>query len=96
MKTTLMRALCAAALLLTHYQVASAAAQDDDGWQRFRDTYRELVETNTTLSAGDCTLAAALQFGRFRKVEVLAEYPRLAAWDARYRARATAASVLVA
>ena len=26
--------------------------------QAFRDVYRELVETNTTLSAGDCTLAA--------------------------------------
>ena len=66
MKTTLMHALCAAALLLTHYQVASAAAQDDDGWQRFRDTYRELVETNTTLSAGDCTLAAQRMAARLR------------------------------
>src|SRR5687768_6881332 len=26
--------------------------------QRFRELYEELVETNTTLSAGDCTLAA--------------------------------------
>ena len=47
------------------------------------------------VTVGDCTLAAALQFGRFRKVDVLGEYPRLAAWDARYRARPTAASVLV-
>lgn len=30
----------------------------DDGLERFRNTYKELVETNTTLSAGDCTLAA--------------------------------------
>jgi acetylornithine deacetylase/succinyl-diaminopimelate desuccinylase-like protein len=30
----------------------------DAGLQRFHDTYKELVETNTTLSAGDCTLAA--------------------------------------
>ena len=29
------------------------AATDDDGWTRFRETYRELVETNTTLSQGD-------------------------------------------
>jgi acetylornithine deacetylase/succinyl-diaminopimelate desuccinylase-like protein len=36
----------------------AGAATDDDGWPRFRETYRELVETNTTLSAGDCTLAA--------------------------------------
>ncbi len=30
----------------------------DKGLVRFRDIYKELVETNTTLSAGDCTLAA--------------------------------------
>ena len=30
----------------------------DQGLGRFRETYKELVETNTTLSAGDCTLAA--------------------------------------
>ena len=35
-----------------------AAAQTDAGQQRFRALYKELVETNTTLSAGDCTLAA--------------------------------------
>jgi len=34
------------------------AAADDAGLARFRATYKELVETNTTLSAGDCTLAA--------------------------------------
>jgi acetylornithine deacetylase/succinyl-diaminopimelate desuccinylase-like protein len=34
------------------------AAANDDGIARFRDTYKELVETNTTVSAGDCTLAA--------------------------------------
>jgi acetylornithine deacetylase/succinyl-diaminopimelate desuccinylase-like protein len=39
--------------------VGSADAQSGDkGRERFRDTYKELVETNTTLSAGDCTLAA--------------------------------------
>jgi acetylornithine deacetylase/succinyl-diaminopimelate desuccinylase-like protein len=31
---------------------------DDTGQERFRAIYKELVETNTTLSAGDCTLAA--------------------------------------
>src|SRR3954471_5393136 len=36
-----------------------AAAQDGDkGQARFRALYKELVETNTTLSSGDCTLAA--------------------------------------
>ena len=31
----------------------------DEGAGRFREIYKELVETNTTLSAGDCTLAEA-------------------------------------
>jgi acetylornithine deacetylase/succinyl-diaminopimelate desuccinylase-like protein len=35
-----------------------AATASDAGLERFRATYKELVETNTTLSAGDCTLAA--------------------------------------
>ena len=35
-----------------------AATAADAGLDRFRATYKELVETNTTLSAGDCTLAA--------------------------------------
>src|SRR6201992_1460761 len=36
-----------------------ATAQDGDkGQARFRALYKELIETNTTLSAGDCTLAA--------------------------------------
>lgn len=37
---------------------AGQARTEDDGLARFRATYKELVETNTTLSAGDCTLAA--------------------------------------
>jgi acetylornithine deacetylase/succinyl-diaminopimelate desuccinylase-like protein len=36
-----------------------AAAQTRPDQVRFRALYKELVETNTTLSAGDCTLAAA-------------------------------------
>jgi acetylornithine deacetylase/succinyl-diaminopimelate desuccinylase-like protein len=35
-----------------------AAAQTRPDQQRFRALYKELIETNTTLSAGDCTLAA--------------------------------------
>jgi acetylornithine deacetylase/succinyl-diaminopimelate desuccinylase-like protein len=40
--------------------LASAAVPEDtpEGVQRFRSLYKELVETNTTLSAGSCTLAA--------------------------------------
>jgi len=34
------------------------AQSGDKGLERFREIYKELVETNTTLSAGDCTLAA--------------------------------------
>jgi acetylornithine deacetylase/succinyl-diaminopimelate desuccinylase-like protein len=35
-----------------------AAAQTNPGQVRFRALYKELVETNTTLSSGDCTLLA--------------------------------------
>ncbi len=35
-----------------------ASESADQGLARFRETYKELVETNTTLSSGDCTLAA--------------------------------------
>lgn len=47
------------------------------------------------VTVGDCTLAAGLQFGRFRKLDFLAAYPRLAEWDQRYRTRPAASSVLV-
>ena len=44
----------------------SAAAQTHPGEAAFRATYRELVETNTTLSAGSCTLAAERMAARLR------------------------------
>jgi acetylornithine deacetylase/succinyl-diaminopimelate desuccinylase-like protein len=40
----------------------------DKGLERFRDIYKELVETNTTLSAGDCTLAAKRMGARLKAV----------------------------
>ncbi len=46
--------------------VARAAPPTDPGLQRFHDTYKELVETNTTLSAGDCTLAATRMAARLK------------------------------
>lgn len=46
-------------------------------------------------TVADCTLAAALQFGRFGGVERPA-YANLDAWDERYRARPAARSVLIA
>jgi len=42
------------------------AATDVQGLPRFRETYRELVETNTTLSVGDCTLAAQRMAARLK------------------------------
>lgn len=46
------------------------------------------------VSVADCTLAAALQFGRFGRIAPGAEYPHLARWDAGYRARPAARAVL--
>lgn len=46
-------------------------------------------------TVADCTLAAGLQFGRFGKVEVDANYTHLRRWNDRYRERSTAREVLV-
>jgi hypothetical protein len=46
--------------------IPAQAATDAEGLQRFRETYKELVETNTTLSVGDCTLAAQRMAARLR------------------------------
>ena len=47
--------------------VAAAPPQDTPaGEQRFRDLYKELVETNTTLSAGNCTLATVRMAARLK------------------------------
>ena len=42
------------------------AQSGDQGVERFRETYKELVETNTTLSTGDCTLAARRMADRLK------------------------------
>src|SRR5260370_34278577 len=42
------------------------AQSGDKELQRFREIYKELVETNTTLSAGDCTLAAKRMAARLK------------------------------
>jgi len=44
------------------------AQSGDKGLERFRETYKELVETNTTLSSGDCTLAAKRMAARLKAV----------------------------
>ncbi len=46
-------------------------------------------------SIADCTLAAALQFGRFGKVEIDPAYQHLLAWDKRYREREPAQGILI-
>jgi len=55
-----------AALVLTSPLAGPAAAQTRPGEAAFRATYKELVETNTTLSAGSCTLAAERMAARLR------------------------------
>lgn len=45
---------------------AASAQSNDQGLDRFRAIYKELVETNTTLSAGDCTLAATRVAARLK------------------------------
>jgi len=55
---------CLAALLASTTAAAAAPPADDEA--AFRATYKELVETNTTLSAGSCTLAAERMAARLR------------------------------
>jgi acetylornithine deacetylase/succinyl-diaminopimelate desuccinylase-like protein len=50
--------LTAAALAMLISPGMGHAEPGDKELERFREIYKELVETNTTLSAGDCTLAA--------------------------------------
>jgi acetylornithine deacetylase/succinyl-diaminopimelate desuccinylase-like protein len=53
-----MRILLAAAIATSLTVPASALSDLRPDQQRFRALFKELIETNTTLSAGDCTLAA--------------------------------------
>jgi len=55
---------------------------------------RELL-AGSTVTVADCTLQAALQFMRFRELEDLGNYPNIAAWSERYRARPAAKEVLI-
>jgi acetylornithine deacetylase/succinyl-diaminopimelate desuccinylase-like protein len=59
----------AAALATTLVSFSAFAAPPHDtpaGEQRFRELYKELVETNTALSAGSCTLAAERMAARLK------------------------------
>ena len=74
-----MRAAVTAILVAT--LAAPAAAQVATGpmgplrpdQQRFRALYEELVETNTTLSVGNCTQAAEQMATRLRAAGIAAE-----------------------
>lgn len=62
-----MKHLLAVAATLVSFAALAAPPQDTAaGEQRFRELYKELVETNTTLSAGSCTLAAERMAARLR------------------------------
>src|SRR5450432_1102632 len=56
-----------AAMLAIIFSAAMGHAQTGDkSLERFRAIYKELVETNTSLSAGDCTLAAQRMAARLK------------------------------
>jgi acetylornithine deacetylase/succinyl-diaminopimelate desuccinylase-like protein len=61
------RLLAAAGALAAFSSLAAPPPQDTPaGVQRFRELYKELVETNTSLSAGSCTLAAERMAARLK------------------------------
>jgi len=60
---------CYLAVAAAMFSLCASAAPPRDtaaGEQRFRELYKELVETNTTLSAGSCTLAAERMAARLK------------------------------
>src|SRR6202795_3074328 len=65
----IMKRFAAAATTMVAFSALAAPPQDNQaGEQRFRGLYKELVETNTTLSAGSCTLAAERMAARLKAV----------------------------
>src|ERR1700720_2394053 len=62
-----MKFIFAAAATLVSISALAAPPQDTPaGEQHFRELYKELVETNTTLSVGNCTLAAERMAARLK------------------------------
>jgi acetylornithine deacetylase/succinyl-diaminopimelate desuccinylase-like protein len=62
-----MKYVLALAATMIAFSVTAAPPKDTPaGEQRFRELYKELVETNTTLSAGNCTLAAERMAARLK------------------------------
>jgi acetylornithine deacetylase/succinyl-diaminopimelate desuccinylase-like protein len=63
----MMKRLFAAVAAFATFSAFAVPPQDTPaGEQRFRELYKELVETNTTLSAGNCTLAAERMAARLK------------------------------
>src|ERR1700675_2467741 len=63
----IMKRFAAAATTMVAFSALAAPPQDTQpGVQRFRALYKELVETNTTLSVGNCTLAAERMAARLK------------------------------
>src|ERR1700728_3591079 len=51
---------------VSHAAATAAASSSEATEPRFRELYKELVETNTSLSAGSCTLAAERMAARLK------------------------------
>ena len=68
----MLQTLCVRLLLLSAMAVTSVATAAESrsraGEPEFRELYKELVETNTTLSSGSCTLAAERMAARLKSV----------------------------
>lgn len=64
-------------LLTLVIREAAFSQSTDHGLDRFRQTYKELVETNTTLSSGDCTVAAMRMAARLKAAGYSAEDVRV-------------------
>jgi acetylornithine deacetylase/succinyl-diaminopimelate desuccinylase-like protein len=60
------KALTAASAIALFIVSLHAGAQDSAGEANFRGLYKELIETNTQLSNGSCTLAAARMAARLK------------------------------
>ena len=61
-----MRSIWLTTAVLVGSFAQAAPGADADGRERFRAIYKELIETNTTLSSGDCTLAATRMAARLK------------------------------
>ena len=76
------------------------ATEMKDKLQTPLDYLENLLSDNRPLlmgdrvSVADCTLQASLQFLRYVEADLFGERPLLRAWDARYRERPAAESVL--